>query len=162
MEIILMAILISGVEYASADIHYVGGAKNTWAPNVNFSHWSSLEHFHLDDWLYFGYNKYQFNVLEVNKTSYESCNDRYFITNVTKGAGRDVFQLKEAKTYYFLSSGGYCFQGMKVAVDVLDIPPAAPPPEPVRNSSPESVSVGHITPLVLLLVANAWLWNFVI
>lgn len=65
----------------------------------------------------FGFDKQLYNVLEVNKTSYESCIDKDYIYNVTRG-GRDVFNLTEAKTYYFLSGRGYCYKGMKVAVFV--------------------------------------------
>ncbi|GMN27410.1 hypothetical protein TIFTF001_016255 [Ficus carica] len=51
---------------------------------------------------------------------------------------------------------------MKVAVDVLDTPIDPAPAEQAQNSSPASVSAGHLTPLVLLLIASAWLWNFII
>ena len=70
----------------------------------------------------FGFDKQLYNVLEVNKTSYESCIDKDYIYNVTRG-GRDVFHLTEAKTYYFLSGRGYCYKGMKVAVFVEQSPP---------------------------------------
>lgn len=81
----------------------------------------------------FGYDRHLFNVLEVNKTSYENCIDQGFIKNVTGGAGRDVFQLTEAKTYYFLSGGGFCSQGMKVAVPVTEY--VAPAPAPAAHKS---------------------------
>ncbi|BBH05440.1 early nodulin-like protein 20 [Prunus dulcis] len=70
----------------------------------------------------FGFDKHIYNVLEVNKTSYDNCIDKDFIYNVTRG-GRDVFNLTEANTYFFLSGRGYCFEGMKVAVQVREIPP---------------------------------------
>lgn len=76
-------------------------------------------------------------MLEVNKTNYEYCIDTNFIKNVTRG-GRDVVQLTEARTYYFLSSGGYCFHGMKVAIDVQEHQPAAPSPSPTAKSSGDS------------------------
>lgn len=69
----------------------------------------------------FGFDKQLYNVLEVNKTSYESCIDKDYIYNVTRG-GRDVFHLTEAKTYYFLSGRGYCYKGMKVDVFVEQSP----------------------------------------
>ena len=49
--VVTMATIMSGLDFASAEIHYVGGNKNTWAPNINFSDWSAHEHFHLGDWL---------------------------------------------------------------------------------------------------------------
>lgn len=77
----------------------------------------------------FKFDKHYYNVLEVNDTSYQLCNDQNFITNITRG-GRDVFNLTQARPYYFLSGGGYCFQGMKLAVNVEEYvpPPVAPPP----------------------------------
>ena len=77
----------------------------------------------------FGFDKRLYNVLEVNKTSYDNCIDKDFIKNITRG-GRDVFNLTEAKPYYFLSGRGYCFKGMKVAMLVLEYhsPPAVPNP----------------------------------
>ncbi|XP_062083598.1 early nodulin-like protein 20 [Humulus lupulus] len=153
---ILMTIMKFG--YGKAELHYVGGGKSSWAPNINFSDWSSQQTFHLGDWLYFGFNKYQYNVLEVKETSYENCIDKDFIKNITKG-GRDVFQLTEPKTYYFLSGGGYCFSGMKVAIDVHgDRPTPAPAPTANRSSTavPPVPSMGHLTtPLLLILVVTS-------
>lgn len=65
-------------------------------------------------------------MLEVNQTSYQQCNDKGFIKNITRG-GRDVYNLTEAKQFYFLSSGGYCFHGMKLAIDVVEFVPSSPP-----------------------------------
>ncbi|KAJ6753105.1 NODULIN 55-2 putative-RELATED [Salix koriyanagi] len=80
------------------------------------------EHFYVGDWLLFVFDKHSYNVLEVNETNYENCNDQGFIKNITRG-GRDVVQLTEARPYYFLSSGGYCWGGMKVAINVEDLAP---------------------------------------
>ncbi|KAK8553144.1 hypothetical protein V6N13_089359 [Hibiscus sabdariffa] len=87
----------------------------------------------------FNFDKRYFNVLEVNETSYDNCNDQGFIKNITRG-GRDVIELTEARPYYFLSSGGYCYNGMKVAVDVA-VARAAPAPAPVKNGSPPSIAI---------------------
>ncbi|KAM6576744.1 hypothetical protein CsatB_028581 [Cannabis sativa] len=155
----VMILLITKFGCGKAELHYVGGGKSNWAPNINFSHWSSQQTFHLGDWLYFGYNKYQFNVLEVNETSYEKCIEKDFIKNITKG-GRDVFQLTEPKTYYFLSGGGYCFGGMKVAIDVVHSgPPPTPALAPATNRSSMAAVpsiTGHvITPLLLILILTS-------
>lgn len=92
--------------------------------------------FHFDEliwwWLWFAvfnFDKRDYNILEVNETSYEACNDGEFIQNITHG-GRDVIQLTETRHYYFLSAGGYCYHGMKldVLVEAQPAQPAAPPP----------------------------------
>ncbi|XP_052191030.1 lamin-like protein [Diospyros lotus] len=108
-------------------LHRVGGAAG-WTRDVNYTQWEAHDQFYVGDWLYFVFDKRYFNVLEVNKTNYEQCNDQNFITNITRG-GRDVFNLTQAKPYYFLSSGGYCFNGMKLAINVQNyISPPAPAP----------------------------------
>ncbi|GKV08264.1 hypothetical protein SLE2022_197170 [Rubroshorea leprosula] len=134
------------------NIHFVGGGKYNWAPNVNFTEWSSDEHFYVKDWLYFGFDKNMYNVLEVNETSYEKCIDTDFITNITKG-GRDVFQLSEVRQYFFISGRGFCFNGLKVAVNVEDVPPKPSPSSPKNASS--SISCCRVC---LLLTA---FWTFV-
>jgi hypothetical protein len=96
--------------------------------------------------------------LEVNKTSYENCIDKNFIENITKG-GRDVFNLTEAKPYYFLSGKGYCFKGMKVAVYVHDNTPPLGAPFLVYNGFPSDTS-GWMIQLVIL--ATAFLLNYIL
>ncbi|XWS40926.1 hypothetical protein CRYUN_Cryun17cG0037900 [Craigia yunnanensis] len=100
----MLMMMIMELEFAMTTLHRVGD-KNGWNPNVNYSEWSNHEQFYVGDWLIFNFNKHYFNVLEVNKTSYENCNDQSFIQNITRG-GRDVIELTEARPYYFLSSGG--------------------------------------------------------
>ena len=95
-----------------------------------------------------------YNVLEVNKTSYENCIETDFITNITKG-GRDVFQLTEPRFYYFLSGRGFCWQGMKVALQVLNnsSQPSSSPLPHKNSSSGLGFTNGIIQVLVLLLSA---------
>ncbi|CAK9322704.1 unnamed protein product [Citrullus colocynthis] len=116
-------------------LHKVGNSQG-WTPNLNYTLWSSSHHFHLGDWLYFVYDKRYYNVLEVNKRSYEDCNDKDFIKNITRG-GRDVFQLAEFRPYFFIGGGGYCFQGMKLAVFVsaIDRAPAPSPAAPIKSGA---------------------------
>lgn len=102
----------------------------------------------------FNFDKRYYNVLEVNKTSYENCIDRDFIKNVTRG-GRDVVQLTEAKTYYYISGGGYCFHGMKVDVKVEeyqddDIIAMAPAPSKIVSGSP----FPSVSACIWIIIAN--------
>lgn len=99
------------------------------------------------------YDKHMFNVLEVNKSSYGNCTDQGFIFNVTRGAGRDVFELTQPKPYYFLSSGGYCYNGMKVAVNVVEFV-SAPQPSPFPTSNCYMIS--GINPLISLILIAVW------
>ncbi|KAJ6315919.1 hypothetical protein OIU78_019236 [Salix suchowensis] len=105
------------------------------------------------DWLYFGFDKTRYNVLEVSKMNYNNCDDKSFITNITRG-GRDVFNLTEARPYYFLSGLGYCFEGMKVAVYAQYAPPD-PAPLIVRNGCPSQSAGYGIIVMVLALLASS-------
>ncbi|XP_015580014.2 lamin-like protein [Ricinus communis] len=140
LVVVAVMMIMKGVK---GEVYYVGGGKQAWHPNLNFSDWSSRHHFYVGDWLFFGFDKRMHNVLEVNKTSYENCNDVGFIKNFTRG-GRDVVKLTEPKTYYFLSSGGYCFGGMKVAVNVDNISPTSPPASSLNFASPSKYFCGQI------------------
>ncbi|KAL1538744.1 lamin-like protein [Salvia divinorum] len=123
------AVVAAGAMLACAcgDLIKVGG-KSGWKPNVNYTHWAAHRRFHVGDWLYFVFDKHYYSVLEVKEENYERCDDGEFVTNVTRG-GRDVYNLTEARSYYFISSGGYCYHGMKLSVHVrrsLSSPLAAP------------------------------------
>ncbi|KAF5744975.1 lamin-like protein-like [Tripterygium wilfordii] len=138
-NVVFLMMMISMVGFTNGSLHYVGGGKTTWAPNVNLTDWASHhEHFYVGDWLYFGFDKHSYSVLEVNRTSYENCISTDFLKNVTRG-GRDVFQMIEAKTYYFIDGRGFCFQGLKVAIDCetsAPTPSPAPAPAPAKNAAP--------------------------
>ncbi|KAL9233662.1 hypothetical protein vseg_008627 [Gypsophila vaccaria] len=123
------------------------GGRDMWKPNVNYTEWASHENFYVDDWIGFKFDKNQFDVVEVNETGYRDCNNNFMITNITRGAGRDVYQLKEARPYYFICTRGYCYGGMKLAINVT-LPPTPPPP-PQGN---DSYNNNNISPIYLLLL----------
>ncbi|KAH7541924.1 early nodulin-like protein 20 [Ziziphus jujuba] len=135
-------------------LHRVGGGRYGWNPETNFTEWSIHEHFYVGDWLYFGFDKKTHSVLEVNRSSYEKCIDKGFISNITRG-GRDVFNLTEAKTYYFLDGRGFCIKGMKVSVLVEEyFPPIRPlssPPDSPRPLFPNDGFPFHAVPRMTLI-----------
>lgn len=65
------------------------------------------------------------NVLEVNKTDYETCNYDHPLHNWTTAAGRDVVPLNVTRGYYFVSGRGFCYGGMKMVIHVEN--PSPPP-----------------------------------
>ncbi|XP_061339606.1 early nodulin-like protein 20 [Gastrolobium bilobum] len=150
---LLMSITIGYYRTEGRDpvLHRVGGGRYSWAPQFNLTEWASHEQFYKGDWLYFGFDKHIYNVLEVNKTSYDKCIDTCFINNITRG-GRDVYQLLEARPYYFLSGRGFCFHGMRVAINVEEPAPAPP----LTNKAFPSSKMRHAKPLVPLATALAW------
>jgi len=103
----------------------------------------------------FGFDKLVHNVLEVNKTNYENCIDTNFIKNITKG-GRDVVQLLEARTYYYLCGRGFCFQGMKIAVKVkeptLQLSPSTLPNKALNST--RIINTKLIGFLITVLIMN--------
>ncbi|GMH07134.1 hypothetical protein Nepgr_008974 [Nepenthes gracilis] len=126
------------------ELHRVGGGKQTWKLDVNYTDWASRERFYVGDWLC----PKTFNVLEVNKTGYDKCIETTFITNITRG-GRDVFNLTEAKPYYFISGRGFCVRGVKLAVNVEEYTPR-PPASRINSNlhSHASRMFPSLTPLI--------------
>lgn len=99
--------------------------------------------------------------MEVNKTNYDKCIEKDFITNITRG-GRDVFNLTEAKPFYFLSGRGYCFKGMKVAVYVYEFEPPLAAPLVVYNGYPRTIcSLIIQRVLVAVALACSFLFNYI-
>ncbi|XP_028800034.1 lamin-like protein [Neltuma alba] len=101
-----------------------------------------------------------YNVLEVNKTSYENCIETDFINNITRG-GRDVFQLTEPRFYYFLSGRGFCWQGMKVAIQVVNASQPSPSPLPQKSAASAS-GLGFTNGRIQVLLVSALVLSFFI
>ncbi|KAG5226965.1 lamin protein [Salix suchowensis] len=125
---------------AAEQLHKVG--SRGWIPDYNYTDWLNQrhEHFYVGDWL-------------RQRDKLRDCNDQGFIKNITRG-GRDVVQLTEARPYYFLSSGGYCWGGMKVAINVEDLAPA-PAPASTKNVSPPNI----LSRQMIVLIAFVLLWH---
>ncbi|MED6107008.1 hypothetical protein PIB30_009856 [Stylosanthes scabra] len=156
---ITVVVMTTMIGVMGEDLHRVGGSKG-WRPDVNYTDWFAHEKtIYVGDWLIFYFDKRYYNVLEVNKTSYEQCIDKDFVKNVTRG-GRDVVQLTEPRAYYYLSSGGYCFHQMRVAVNVVakdegkdhHTPTIAP-----ASSAPSQNSASSIIIVPSIVIACIWI-----
>ncbi|XP_022751937.1 lamin-like protein [Durio zibethinus] len=136
---------------------FIVGANMGWTSNVNYTIWAQGKHFYNGDWLFFVYDRNQMNVLEVNKTDYESCNSDHPLHNWTTGAGRDVVPLNVTRHSYFISGKGFCYGGMKLAVRVEN-----PPPPPIssplneKSGSPSSLYRGQIVLPAVLAIGALW------
>ncbi|KAI3879958.1 hypothetical protein MKX03_023103 [Papaver bracteatum] len=126
----LLMVLMMINTYAEAKTVVVGGASG-WSPNVNYTIWQQSLKFYKNDTLLFVYDKNRFTVLQVEKMDYLSCNQSSQVQNWSAGNGRDLVPLNETTQFYFISGEDYCFEGMKVEVDVMDPPP---PPSKSNNS----------------------------
>lgn len=98
------------------------------------------------------------DVLEVNKTNYETCNAEHPLHNYTTGAGRDVVALNVSRNYYFISSKGFCYSGMKLAVHVVKTPspPSAALPAKGDSSSRIYNLKSQIVFPTVLAIAAVW------
>ncbi|XWS53248.1 hypothetical protein CRYUN_Cryun11dG0141400 [Craigia yunnanensis] len=70
--LVLLMVTVLNTESGQPVLHRVGGGRFIWKPNVNFTDWAIHEQFYVGDWLYFGFNKQLYTILQVNKTSYDS------------------------------------------------------------------------------------------
>lgn len=95
------------------------------------------------------------NVLEVNKTNYETCNSDNPIHSWTTGAGRDVVPLNVTRNYYFIGGNGFCYGGMKLAVHVENLPPP-PAALPQKNHASPLTLRGHFVIPAVFAIAALW------
>ncbi|CAH2055332.1 unnamed protein product [Thlaspi arvense] len=129
------------------------GDTKFWNPNINYTIWAQDKHFYLDDWLFFVYERNQYNVIEVNETNYRSCNSENPIANWSRGAGRDLVHLNVTRHYYLISgSGGGCYGGMKLAV-LVENPPPPPDASPSKNSARRVFAISGLAHQFVIPVA---------
>ncbi|KAJ8775213.1 hypothetical protein K2173_020217 [Erythroxylum novogranatense] len=140
MEMVMRCILAMAVMLPQVSAtRWVVGSNMGWTTNVNYTIWVQDRHFYNGDWLFFVYDRNLMNVLEVNKTDYESCNSDHPLHDWTVGAGRDVVPLNVTRKYYFISGKGFCYGGMKVAVLVENpTPPPKASPMNEKSTSPKA------------------------
>ncbi|KAJ0754372.1 putative Phytocyanin domain, cupredoxin [Helianthus annuus] len=107
------ATLVMMLPEVSAKRFIVGGNMG-WTSDVNYTLWAEYQTFYLGDWLFFVYDRNQDDVIEVNKTNYETCNAKHPVHNYTTGSGRDVVTLNVTHDRYFISSKRSCHGGMRL------------------------------------------------
>lgn len=138
-----------------SSVRYMVGGGKAWSPNVNYTEWAQGKHFYNGDWLFFVYDRNQQSVLEVNQTNYDNCNSNDFLHNYTTGAGRDVVPLNETRPYYFICGNGFCYGGMKLAINVEN-PPPPPSASPAKSNSPTNTFRGQIIIPAVFAIAAVW------
>ncbi|EPS69574.1 hypothetical protein M569_05193, partial [Genlisea aurea] len=104
---------------SAASTDHIVGANRGWNPGINYTLWADNQTFYVGDLISFRYQKMQYNVFEVNQTSYGNCTTEGAFGNWT--SGKDFVLLDKSKRYYFISGNGGCFSGMKVSVFVLPL-----------------------------------------
>ncbi|KAL6953532.1 hypothetical protein U1Q18_038570 [Sarracenia purpurea var. burkii] len=154
--VLLCAVFMMIPEVSS--VRYIVGGNMGWSTNVNYTIWARDKHFYNGDWLFFVYDRNQMNVLEVNKTDYESCNSDHPLHNWTTGAGRDVVPLNVTRQYYFVSGKGFCYGGMKISV-LVENPPPPPVASPIKSKSIISTYTFRGQILIPAVFAIAAVWD---
>ncbi|XP_052195175.1 lamin-like protein [Diospyros lotus] len=150
--VVMLLLLLAEV----ASVRYIVGGNMGWSNNVNYTIWAQGKHFYNGDWLFFVYDRNQMNVLEVNKTDYETCNSDHPRHNWTGGAGRDVVPLNVTRHYYFISGKGFCYNSMKVAIRVEN-PPPPPVASPVKSAAPPFMTLrAQIVVPAVFAIAAVW------
>lgn len=133
---VLQAVLLLYITNPSMARDHIVGDNKGWDFSVAYESWASKQIFRVGDNLIFKYDGSFHSVMEVNNSSYESCNisdSPLFQDN----SGNTVIALKSRGTRYFIcGSIGHCESaGMKLKVTVLRSkkPPlsrSAPAPAP--------------------------------
>ncbi|MED6221246.1 hypothetical protein PIB30_052587 [Stylosanthes scabra] len=142
MVLLFMAFAVLVMLPEASAKRWLVGDNMGWTSNVNYSSWTKGKHFYNGDWLFFVYDRKQMNILEVNKKDYETCNSDYLLHNWTTGAGRDDVPLSVTRNYYFISGNGFCSRGMKLAINVENLPP------PPKGDNSEIVDALALTPAI--------------
>ncbi|KAI3500714.1 hypothetical protein L1887_36539 [Cichorium endivia] len=153
------ATLLVMLPEVSAKRFIVGGSMG-WTSNVNYTLWAGNQTFYLGDWLFFVYDRNQNDILEVNKTNYETCNAEHPVHNYTTGAGRDVVELNVTHDRYFISSKGSCYGGMKLHVHLTALPP--PPRAAAVKSHSSRFTALRSQIAIPAIVAIAAVWDSLI
>ncbi|CAH1421001.1 unnamed protein product [Lactuca virosa] len=139
---------------------FIVGGNMGWTSNVNYTLWAGNQTFYLGDWLYFVYDRNQNDILEVNKTNYETCNAEHPVHNYTTGAGRDVVALNVTHDRYFMSSKGSCYGGMKLHVHLTALPP--PPRAAAAKSDSSRFTALRSQVVIPAAFAIAAIWDSLI
>nr|GEW10490.1 lamin-like protein [Tanacetum cinerariifolium] len=141
MSIISFLLLILATTVSATD--HIVGANRGWNPGLNYTLWANNHTFYVGDFISFRYQKFQYNVVEVNKTGYDNCTLDSAVGNWS--SGKDFILLNKSQRYYFICGTGGCMNGMKVAIRVhpLPSPPAATTALPSTSAAVGAAKVSH-------------------
>ncbi|KAG0454826.1 hypothetical protein HPP92_024118 [Vanilla planifolia] len=119
---------------ASAAKSYTVGDSNGWTVLPNnasfYADWASTKTFVAGDKLVFNFQTGSHDVVEVPKSSFDSCSTNNQVGS-TLNNGPATVTLTAGKHYYFCNIPGHCSLGQKLAVSVSSSSPA-----PSSSSSP--------------------------
>ncbi|GLJ09056.1 hypothetical protein SUGI_0100950 [Cryptomeria japonica] len=149
-----LLVLCASCHYAEATDYTVGDAQQ-WGFGANYTTWASSKTFLVGDTLVFIYANGAHDVLEVQKSAYDSCATSNPTKQYTDGNTR--ISLTSSGTRYFICGiTGHCSGGMKVAVTVsagTSTTPTTPAaPSPSTKTAPAPTSAGHVSQMKNVLV----------
>ncbi|GLJ09060.1 hypothetical protein SUGI_0101010 [Cryptomeria japonica] len=158
-----LLVLCACNHYAEATDYTVGDAQQ-WGFGANYTTWASSKTFLVGDTLVFIYANGAHDVLEVQKSAYDSCATSNPTKQYTDGNTR--ISLTSSGTRYFICGiTGHCSGGMKVAVTVSagsSTTPAAPSPS--TKTAPAPTSAGHVSQMkdVLVLLIGSLIMSVIL
>ncbi|KAM7471624.1 hypothetical protein LguiA_009807 [Lonicera macranthoides] len=154
---VIAALLFLITTTVSATDHIVG-ANRGWNPGINYTLWANNHTFYVGDFISFRYQKFQYNVFQVNESGYDNCTIEGAKGNWS--SGKDFILLTKAKRYYFICGTGGCYNGMKVSVLVHPLPP--PPAASASAAEHSTKSAAPVPPgsvvvaTILAVLASIW------
>ncbi|CAN8230192.1 unnamed protein product [Cochlearia groenlandica] len=141
LVIVMLMSLVFTIELSNGYKFYVGG-RDGWVlkPSEDYSHWSNLNRFQVNDTLYFKYTKGKDSVLEVNEEEYKTCNNTtHPITSLSEGDS--VFVLSRSGPFFFVSGNSQnCLKGQNLAIKVMSIDHSHTPHHTSPSPSPTLTS----------------------
>ncbi|KAJ4824125.1 hypothetical protein Tsubulata_038787 [Turnera subulata] len=137
--VMLLVIALSPL-VCSATLYNVGDSGD-WRLGIDYNQWACSKSFHVGDTIVFKFNPQIYNVVQVSKQDYESCNAsspiNIYIT------GHDYITLQSAVDSYFLSGfPGQCHGGLKLKVHISVESSSPTPPTTMTPPSPPTTIPG--------------------
>lgn len=141
MGFFVLLLVASCITMSSATVFKVGDAVGWTIGKIDYGTWASKKIFHVGDTLLFEYSSQYHNVMEVTKSSYDSCSTKSPMS--THATGNDSIAIKSEGDHFFLCGiPGHCAGGQKLKVSALAksgssaAPSTSPTTAPVPSGSP--------------------------
>ncbi|KAJ4771386.1 Early nodulin-like protein 1 [Rhynchospora pubera] len=115
----ISCLLVGSTAQPSHVVHIVGGAKGWFTPpNATFyDEWASRKKFTVGDKLMFLFHSSVYNIMQVTKEDFDSCDDRHVMNRWIIGPAF-INLTQPGMHYYYDSIGLHCEAGQKLKINV--------------------------------------------
>ncbi|KAJ3695172.1 hypothetical protein LUZ60_000549 [Juncus effusus] len=121
MAFVISCMIIGSTAQPDHVVHIVGGGKGwTLPPNKTFyDEWAATKNITVGDKLMFLFHTSIYNIMQVSKEDYDTCNDRNVINRWFLGP--TIINITEpGMHYYYDEIGLHCEAGQKLAINVME------------------------------------------